>query len=283
MSYKGYIDNLSNNLNDMYKEYLKEKDININNNIIRKVNLTMASACENEVAKLVSEVLNKKYNILIDVYLSYTDEKAPKRKNKAYRPDIVIMKTNNNNGIITNEIVGLIEVKAQMGYTGILTPDIYEYRIKRLNNSSIEFSDEEYDLLSDDAKKFYRKMGLTEEHKEIEYKIKKDLKLYVINVMASNHIQNVDSTIYYFDQNKNNAKFYTIYGEKVWYNSLSSNSLFEFDKSIKEIKDKKVKVYKEKNNELKEVTETISYKINNDVRMKHGFTKLIDDIKEMEE
>ena len=279
MEYSKLIEELSNNLKEKYNEYLDNRNEYLDSRIIRKINLTMSNACENEIALLVSKVLNKDYNIIIDAYLSYTDENAKKRKNKTYRPDIIVIKTCKEHDNIVNEIVGIIEVKAQMGYTGILTPDMYEYRLDRLKGNSICFSDEEYELLSKDALKYYGKMGLTNEHKAIDYRISDNLNIFVVNVMASNHSSNVEDTIACFDKKKSKVHFYTIYDNHIWYNKLSSEKLFELNKDEKLI-DKEVKIIKiNKNGLLEEQKKKISFKINKKVREEHGISKFIDDIK----
>ncbi len=53
----------------------------------------MATACEDEVARLVSKVLDEKYMYLIDVYLKKGKED---QRQKGYRPDIVIMEPYDN-------------------------------------------------------------------------------------------------------------------------------------------------------------------------------------------
>ena len=76
------------------KKLSKKEKQSVKNNVMRKINLTMSTVCENEVALLVSKLLKGKYSILVDIYLPYKNEN---NKKKLYRPDIAIIKTYRNN------------------------------------------------------------------------------------------------------------------------------------------------------------------------------------------
>ena len=277
--YENYIQDMANSLKKEYEALIENKSKNLDNRIYRKICTPMASACEDEVARLVSKVLNKKYMYLIDVYLKR--EKEQEKAQKGYRPDIIIIEPNDK-GI---KIVGIIEVKSQMGYCPVYKPSDFKDKIEKLKKKDckISFSKEEMTVIMNKKNKklreFMKKCNLPIEdlnpydpqkdaiakYKKqlLEYTIDfKDLKIFVVNIIASNHESKVEETILNFEKNKSlkNIKFYTLFGNNeeadAWYNNLSINNIYE--KS-------------EKNKESK---------VNENMRKKHGFMQFLKDLQD---
>lgn len=271
---KKLANDFAKNIKDNYEHLNEEKVTYIKSGIVRKINLTMSNICENEVALLVSKVLKKKYNYIIDVYLSYYDDN---NKKQSYRPDIVIIDTQKKDNRIINKIVGIIEVKSQMGYCGIITPEDFQKKL-RLADSKISFYKEDYEQFNDNVKEYYKSMGIKEAKKEcyIECTIGNNINIYIVNVIANNHINNVEGTIYKFKDDKSNVHFYNLFGNNksnlnIWYNTISYDNIYESDTSTKN-----VNIPIKKNNK---VIETIEYELTHKIREKHGFEQFITDIK----
>lgn len=216
--YKKMIDEMSCKITKAYNKLLDEKNIDIKRGIVRKINLAMASTCENVVATSIAEILkNRDYKYIIDCYISYG------KKNR-YRPDILIINKENT-------IVGIVEVKAQMGYCGMLDPRTYHSKLKEIKESKdeirIKFQEKEYSILPDDLRKFYDELGYDKKNKLIKLKLSHNAHLFIVNVLSSNHTKNVEGTIYNFENNKEeDVQFYSIFGQKVWYNEVSYTNLF---------------------------------------------------------
>lgn len=270
---KTLADDLGNNIKIAYDKNNLEKEKYLKNNVMRKINLTMSTVCENEVALLVSKLIKGKYSILVDVYLPYKNEN---NKKKLYRPDIAIIKTYKKNDKIINEIVGLIEVKSQMGYSGILSPDDFTEKLKKLKPSKIKITLDEYERLSKDAKNFYMNLGIVEakDSQYIEYIIGSKLNIFIVNVMGTNHVKNVEGTIYKFLKNDSRIHFYNLYGQNknetdLWYHNLSYKNIYENNDEIK-----KVNITRKDNKK----TEHIKYMLDKKIRENHGFEKFVEDI-----
>ncbi len=277
-NYEKYANNLANYLKKDYNTKIEEKYKYIDKKIFRKINLPMASACEDGIANIISEVLNSKYNYLVDVHLKR--KKTNGERKKSYRPDIVIINPNTNDDKI--EIVGIIEVKAQMGYCPIYEPDYFKKEKDELDQESyIEFSEEEMKMIRDvpDLEKFLsNKLHLKEEKEcwKIKYTLSKSLKILVVNVLASNHEAKIEKTIYNFDHPKqecNDIYFYTLFGNiyennkkiKVWYRNLDVRYVYENNTK------------KSKRN-YKRAKEEITIDIEQKEREKHGFKQFINDL-----
>lgn len=244
-----YARQLASYLYKKYNKYSDEKSKLIDEEIHRKINLSMSNACEDGVAKLVLSLLGKEYKCIVDTYLS-----CESKGGKQYRPDITIIKPHKNG---VNEILAIIEVKAQMGYCGVLKPSNFENKIDRFQKYQIKFSDKEYDNLKPIEKSFYLELGVNDNHKYIECTISKNFNIFVVNVLASNHTKNVEETINYFEKSKSEtANFYALYGKDAWYDNIGLSSIYELDD-------------KEKNN------------INQEIRKRHGFEQFITDIKNL--
>ena len=280
---------MANHLVKEYKNNDKKKRKYINNGVIRKISLTMASICEDEVAYLVANILGDNYKCIVDASLSQYDSKANKTKN--YRPDILIIKNDKINK--KNILVGIIEVKAQMGYCGVLNPDEFKNKINILKSLDddkriIKFSKNEYKYFNKDVKCFYEDMGMTEDNYYIKYEVANNLNLFIVNVLASNHPTNVNGTIDYFDNHSDDSvKFYCLYGmndnykeEKkdddsniLWYSDLKDIYRFELDDSVKHGE------YTIENISDNNKKEKFEYTITQNIRKKHGFSQFIKDLK----
>ena len=231
----------------------------------------MSSACEDGVALLIQKILGNKYNYIVDCYLSYG-------RGKLYRPDIVIVDTKNGQ----NEIVAFVEVKAQMGYCGILSPSMFTDRLKGLKKCKLNISDGEYDQLGNKAQIYYKNMGFDVNAKDkcINFSVSKKVHVFVVNVMASNHIYNVEGTMYRFmEEDASNIHFYNLYGAKdrtskegkrVWYNNVCYENIYEKTEG-----DKQVNIPIRKN---KKIVDTIEYKLTDKIREQFGFDKFVRDI-----
>lgn len=103
-------------------KYLKEKynsletsSIGGKKNITRYTKPIMSDYVENAVALLIDKIKGNQLNYLIDSQLSVG--------NKIVRPDIIIYDKN-------NVIVGIAEVKSQLGYAGNFNKEDYNERIE---------------------------------------------------------------------------------------------------------------------------------------------------------
>lgn len=279
---KNNVKELSNELGERiknaYEFYTSMKEDYIDKRIIRKIGLPMSNSCENEIARMISKILNNKYNIIVDSYIPYND--VITKKNKLYRPDIIIIKTYKREGKIVNEIIAIVEVKAQMGYCGILNTKVYEDKITGLFSDEFNISNDEYERLSCNAQKFYINMGLEEikDKKTIKYEINNNLKIFIVNLMDSNHVKNVEGTIGNFIDNKSNVNFYNLYGansniQNIWYNNLGYSCIYELNN---------VEKYVDISTKNENGSKKISYNLTQDVRKKHGFEQFINDIKNLD-
>ena len=98
------IDNFIKYIKDCY-DNLETDNIGGNSNICRYTRPSMSGYVENAVAILINDILkDKKLNYIIDAQLSVG-------KSQPLRPDIIIYNEN-------NEILGIVEVKSQLGYAG---------------------------------------------------------------------------------------------------------------------------------------------------------------------
>ena len=87
-----YSEKLMKRLEKDYADNLRK--LKIDKNIYRRVNLLMSSSCEDNIARMIKEILDdneKEYRYIVDVYLSPISQK------KLYRPDILIIDKNKNN------------------------------------------------------------------------------------------------------------------------------------------------------------------------------------------
>lgn len=254
-----YVNGFCERMRIRFNQNEKVKKTHIEKNVLRKISLTMASICEDAVASLVADILDKKYKILVDMYLSYVDN----GKNKRYRPDIVIFKTIYKGDKKINEIVGIVEVKAQMGYCGVLEFKEFEVKLNELNGK-IEFSKEDYELLSDEEKNFYKDLDIEGAKETAKFVVSEMAKIYVVNVFNRIHHNNVIGTIKSFKNKPNDrAKFYTFFHEndknqEIWYHELSNECLFETSTSKKLID-----------------------QISDEEKLTHGLSQFINDIREI--
>lgn len=286
--FKDIVEKMTKNLYYSYCDLLERRKDHLDVNIVRKINLPMSSYCEDEVAIASQKILGNEYDFLIDVNLSFNGKKK-------YRPDIVIFKRNNG----VNKIVGIIEVKAQMGYcdTPDLKPSTYMKKIDRLRKSKkkkILFNNKDIDSMTpkqeiidksnlidieNDGKllDFYQKFmkdneKLSKKNNFIEYEIADNLNVFVVNVLCSNHMNKVKEAIYRFDHEiSDNVHFYCLFGidsdnpNKLWYNNLEYDKLFGGDKDFGDEVDKRVSKKK--------------YLITKKTKEKHGFEQFYKDLK----
>ena len=273
---------LANYIKNEYDYYYKKKKEDINSNIYRKINITMSSTCESAIAKVISNLIgNDNYNFIIDAYLPYKKEIGKRRK--YYRPDIIIIDRKKG-----NKIVGIVEVKSQMGYCGTLHPIEFENKISNLEKSGyIVFSKEELEQIDADNDEKVNQFlnGLTingsKTKKQIKFEFDDHIGIYVVNIMASNHMSNVENTIGLFDNDAkltNRVHFYTLYerstkdsNEKVWYYNLNKAKLFEDYGGEDLYIDRKVTINKK---EYK-----VNYNFTSSLRNKYGFNQFVIDIK----
>ena len=116
------------NIRENFTDYLKTKyekleleNINKCSNIKRHTKPIMAEYVENSIAILLNDILGKKYDYIIDSQISVDDKKI-------VRPDIIICDKN-------NIIHGIIEVKAQLGYSKI-DPEKYNKKNNEIKEAS---------------------------------------------------------------------------------------------------------------------------------------------------
>lgn len=222
--YKDYIKIIADFLNKRYEESINEKN-HLSKNIYRKINVPMSTSCEDIVAIITSDILkNEKYCFLIDVLLPF---KENARKEKHYRPDILIIDCEYD----IPEIVGIIEVKAQMGYCEPFNPEEIEKKKNDLKDTfEIGFSKKEMDVIdkAKTLKKIFKKLKLN--NCKIECKINKEkLKYLIVNVLKSSQSKKVKETINNFDEDSRpNIYFYTLFNKNGWYDNLNECNIFEY-------------------------------------------------------
>ena len=236
-NYLNLSENLLNRLNRDYEDNLIK--LNVGNNIKRKTNLTMSDSCENNISIMISEILkSKKYKYIIDAYFSCKANKTT----KLYRPDITI--------IDGNEIVGMLEIKAQMGYSGPQSPDDYNKKLDTFLKSEIttKYDDLHKAKCLEETIQFWNSFENNDKkNNKISFTISPDANYYVLTVLSKNHCHNVEETIENFEKYKNKYNkihFYALYNENVWYDSLletNAHQIFEYgtntaiDSKIKEL------------------------------------------------
>ena len=266
-------------LYDLGKEYEKNKEkLNIlnaygekGNNIYRRINIAMSYSCEDLISILIAKELKEEnYLYIVDTYLSYKNGNSKHN----YRPDIIIVKVNKQKKI--NEIVGIVEVKAQMGYCKIINPSKYETMLDILQNNNLIMkfdSDEKIDKNDDKYNEFWNNFFISKQNNKepiIKFKCSRKTKVYIVNFLSKNHVLNVERTIKEFDSIKpKRTMFYTLYNETKWYDNLNDNNekddfLYENSMRNKEFK------YKDKINI-----------ITNKERYNHGFEMFVKDINKL--
>ena len=242
------IDRFTNNISNAFNDIVKEKNRYLDNKIVRKINPSMSNVCENEVALLAREILCDKYKYLVDCYLPYKiKDKNSKKDIGNFRPDVVIIKRINGK----NTIVGIIEVKAQMGYSGVLDIEKYDEKVnglKYFERVNIKFDENEYEILAKNkkVKDFYlQEYNMGKDNRVIELEVSKNFHYFIVNVLASNHYQNVIGTIKKIDGGKYpDIHFYSLFGgckdtaNELWYNNLHElkYQLFGYDTDDENIK-----------------------------------------------
>jgi hypothetical protein len=162
-------------------------------NIKRYTKPIMSEYVENAVAIFINDVLkNKKLNFCIDPQLS-VGERNPKR------PDIIIY---NNN----NEILGIVEVKSQLGYSHDFNSKDYYKRIKKMKAASKKGL---LRLKNEEPK--------TEEDKYIYFTISKKCIDFVVILTAENGHKNLEKY--------KKVNHYLLFNKGIWYNEMPINSL----------------------------------------------------------
>ena len=153
----------------------------------------MSEYVENGIAIFINDVLkDKKLNYCIDAQLS-VGKRQPKR------PDIIIY---NNN----NEILGIVEVKSQLGYS---------------RNFDFKGYNEKIEVLKAASKKGLLKLKNEEEKEDedIYFTISKKCIDFVVILTESNG----------FKKNSKNksekVKYYSIFNKGTWYGKLSTDAL----------------------------------------------------------
>ena len=177
------IDKLIDYIKGKYVINTKEMDnVGGNKNIKRYTYLTMSGYVENAIAVLINDILKskgKKYKYIIDAQLSVDS--------KLYRPDIVIYDDDNN-------IHGLVEIKAQLGYANSFNEGgSYVNRIKRIRKAKSivskvrEKSDEIFNLTNEMRYlKELDKVKYKDKIKELNIKIKQLNEENAVNYSANN-------------------------------------------------------------------------------------------------
>lgn len=175
-------------------DYLKEKYNSLecviegNKNIKRYTKPSMSNYTENAIALLINKIKKKQLNYLIDPQLSVDNKKI-------IRPDIIIYDKN-------NVIVGIIEVKSQLGYAGNFNKEDYNKKIKQLKKAS------DKNLLALKKQNMY-------------FSISDNCKNFIVILMFSNNHNNLEKfkgTNYFVLFEKENNK-------NLWYDTLSLESL----------------------------------------------------------
>lgn len=175
-------------------DYLKEKYNSLecviegNKNIKRYTKPSMSNYTENAIALLINKIKKNQLNYLIDPQLSVDNKKI-------IRPDIIIYDKN-------NVIVGIIEVKSQLGYAGNFNKEDYNKKIKQLKKAS------DKNLLALKKQNMY-------------FSISDNCKNFIVILMFSNNHNNLEKfkgTNYFVLFEKENNK-------NLWYDTLSLESL----------------------------------------------------------
>ncbi len=219
---------------DYFLKYFKNKynkmidethSINGRKNINRHTRLIMSSYAENGIALLIDSILSvkgKKYKYIVDAQITIDK--------KTIRPDIVIY--DDSKGI--NEVVGIVEIKSQLGYEGKFTKE--EYFDKRVNSlkkrtfkiKNPDVSDELYLLKNekkvlrldkehnaDKIKVLDEKIKKLKEDLETEYRSTDNLKDFVVILMDTNdhgNLSNFEGTNYFvlFHDDVENVWYYNL-------------------------------------------------------------------------
>ena len=175
-------------------DYLKEKYNSLecviegNKNIKRYTKPSMSNYTENAIALLINKIKKNQLNYLIDPQLSVDNKKI-------IRPDIIIYDKN-------NVIVGIIEVKSQLGYAGNFNKEDYNKKIKQLKKAS------DKNLLALKKQNMY-------------FSISDNCKNFIVILMSYNNHNNLEKfkgTNYFVLFEKENNK-------NLWYDTLSLESL----------------------------------------------------------
>ncbi len=192
-------------------DYLKEKYNSLecviegNKNIKRYTKPSMSNYTENAIALLINKIKKNQLNYLIDPQLSVDNKKI-------IRPDIIIYDKD-------NVIVGIIEVKSQLGYAGNFNQEDYNQKIKQLKKTS-------------------DKHLLALKKQNINFSISDNCKNFIVILMSSNNHNNLEKfkdTNYFvlFEKEKN---------KNLWYDTLSLETLnekkhgyFDFIEFVKKI------------------------------------------------
>ena len=172
-------------------DYLSQKYTSLENTIDGKENIkrytkpSMASYTENAIALLIDNIKKSKLNYLIDSQLSVC-------KSKIIRPDIIIYDKN-------NVIIGIAEIKSQLGYAGNFNVKDYNKKIKMLKEAS-------------------NKGILSISKINMNFSISDKCKFFIVVLMSSNshdNLKKLKGTNYFvlFEKEK---------GKKLWYDNLSA-------------------------------------------------------------
>lgn len=165
-----------------------EYEIEGNKNIKRYTKPSMSNYTENAIALLINKIKQNQLNYLIDPQLSVGDKKI-------IRPDIIIYDKN-------NVIVGIGEVKSQLGYAGNFNKEEYNQKIKKLKKAS-------------------DKNILVLKKQNMYFSISDNCKNFIVILMSSNNHNNLEKfkgTNYFVLFEKENNK-------NLWYDTLSLESL----------------------------------------------------------
>ena len=191
------------NIRENFTDYLKTKyekleleNINNCSNIKRHTKPIMAEYVENSIAILLNDILGKKYDYIIDSQISVDDKKI-------VRPDIIICDKN-------NIIHGIIEVKAQLGYS---KNDPEKYNKK--NNEIKEAS-------NNNTLKINNKTSGDDSNKEkVSMKVSEDcIDCLVILTDHNNH-----GNFKKLEEQKDINYFVLFKGEKIWYDNIDATKL----------------------------------------------------------
>ena len=186
------IDNFIKYIKDCY-DILETDNIGGNSNICRYTRPSMSGYVENAVAILINDILkDKKLNYIIDAQLSVG-------KSQPLRPDIIIYNEN-------NEILGIVEVKSQLGYAGDFSYVEYNKKIKTI--------------------KIAGKKGLLSiKSRNLTFTVSNSCLDCVVIFMSSNHPKVIEKF--------KKVNHYVLFDDKyVWYDNLSKNHINFGDKGI---------------------------------------------------
>lgn len=193
------IDKLKSNISEIYKTTNKK----LANNIYKGHLCTMSSDVEDQIAIFLSKILPDGYKFFIDPQISVNK--------KNHRPDLLIINRN-------NDVVAMIEIKAQMGYCR---------NANWVIDKIIEYDEEFKDLKLN--------CNLKVEEEPYNYQIVNygnNVKLFLIsfsdwNCSAENHKNNKEYAKY------RNVFYYTLFSG--WYNCLENIDIEDFAKKICEL------------------------------------------------